>query len=318
MALDGRADPVASLIIVSWNTRDLLLACLRSISASRCAAALQVIVVDNASTDGSADAVQESFPQATLIRNSENLGFPRASNLGIAGATGDYVFLVNPDVVVQPDAIATLIRFMEARPQVGLAGPRVLNADGTTQPSCRRFPGFVASTSNTFCIDTLFPSIPSLSGEVMRYWTYDSERSVDAVSGCCTVIRRAALRQVGGLDEDFFMYADDVDWCIRLHAAGWDVRFCPDATVTHVGGASTAGERRRFAGEMLTATAKLYRKHYRAPTAAYLRALAVVYHLVRLFPRLLQYPLRPARRQFIGAKIDEHLAAVDWMRNGLR
>jgi GT2 family glycosyltransferase len=303
---------------VSWNTKDLLIECLRSITEDQGTGAIEIIVVDNGSVDGSADAVQERFPQVTLIRNSANLGFARANNLGIARAAGDYVCLVNPDIVVRPGAIATLIRFMDARPRVGLAGPRVLNADGTLQHSCRRFPGLVACTSNTFGINKLFPTTPALSGEMMKYWDHSSERSVDAVSGCFSVIRRTALREVGDLDEDFFMYAEDVDCCMRLHAAGWDVRFCPDATVVHFGGASTSSDRRRFAGEMLVATAKLYRKHYSRPTAAYLRVLAVVYHLVRLFARLLAYPLRPERRQFIKAKIDEHLAVVEWMRHGLR
>lgn len=316
----GGASPaaVASLIIVSWNTKQRLLECLRSITEDQHTTAIEIIVVDNGSIDGSADAVQRTFPQVMLIRNSANLGFARATNMGLNRASGGYLFLINSDIIVRPDAITTLIGFMDASPGVGLAGPRVLNADGTLQHSCRRFPGIVASTSNAFGIDKLFPTSPCLSGEIMRFWGHDTERSVDAVSGCFCVVRRSALREVGNLDEDFFIFAEDIDWCMRFHAAGWDVRFCPAAEVVHFRGASWSNDRGRFAGEMLAATATLYRKHYSKPVAAYLLVLAVVYHLVRLVPRLVQYALRPARRRSARIKIDEHLGAVKWLLHALR
>jgi hypothetical protein len=207
---------------------------------------------------------------------------------------------------------------MDARPRVGLAGPRVVNGDGTLQHSCRKFPGIRASTSNTFAIHRLFPRSPRFSGELMLYWDHANERSVDAVSGCFCVVRLEALREVGGLDESFFLYGEDLDWCMRFHAAGCDVRFCPHAEVVHYRGASSSNDRRRFVGEMLTSTSKLYRKHYSKPVAGYLLVLVAVYHLARLVPRLALYALRPSRRPSLRTKIDEHLGAVKWLVHGMR
>lgn len=305
------------MIITSWNTRQRLLECLRSIEQSVESAGLEIIVVDNGSTDGSVEAVQREFPAVEVVANSVNLGYARASNMGMRRASGRYLFLVNSDVVVRPGAIVALTRFMDAHPRVGLAGPRVVNEDGTLQHSCRRFPGIRANTNNAFAIHRLFPRSPRFGGEVMLYWDHDSERSVDVVSGCFCVVRDTALRGVGGLDERFFLYGEDVDWCMRFHAAGWDVRFCPAAEVVHYRGASSAIDRRRFAGEMVASTAILYRKHYSRAVAGYLLFLVAVYHLVRLVSRLVLYGLRPARRPFLKMKIDEHLVAVKRLLHGI-
>lgn len=306
----GASSPIdASLVIASWNGRSHVLDCLRSILASNSAARIEIIVVDNASSDGSAEAITLEFPAVQLIRNSTNVGFARANNIGIARASGRYVFLVNSDVIVRAGAIDAMIEFMDARPRTGLAGPRVLNVDGSLQPSCRKFPGIFANTCDAFALHRLSHR---LSGELMKHWSYDSDRSVDAVSGCFFVVRAAALRQVGGLDETFFMYSEDIDWCIRFHQTGWDVRFCPAAEVVHVGGGSSSADPRRFAGQMLASNAKLYRKHYSRPVAAYLTAIGFVYHVVRLLPRLALYAVRPSGRPLQKSKIERHLGAVSW------
>jgi len=306
----GASVPIdASLVIASWNGRSHILDCLRSILASDTAARIEIIVVDNASSDGSAEAIALEFPAVQLICNSTNLGFARASNFGIARASGRYIFLVNSDVIVRKGAIDAMIQFLDARPRTGLAGPRVLNVDGSLQPSCRKFPGVLTNTCDTFALHRLSRR---LSGEVMLHWSYDSDRSVDAVSGCFFAVRAAALYQVGGLDETFFFYGEDVDWCMRLHEAGWDVRFCPTAEVVHVGGGSSSGDPRRFAGQMLASNAKLYRKHYSKPVAAYLTAMGIAYHVVRLLPRLVLYAVLPSGRPAQKSKIEKHLGAVSW------
>jgi GT2 family glycosyltransferase len=304
----------ASIVIVNWNAKPYLLGCLQSLAAEGSGIRSEIIVVDNASSDDSAEAVARDFPAVILVRNQSNLGFARASNVGIARASGRYVFLVNSDIIVYPGAIGAMTAFMDARPRVGMAGPRVLNGDGSLQHSCRNFPGIVASTSNAFALHRLFPGSARLAGELMLHWEHDRERSVDAISGCFCAVRAEALRQVGVLDEEFFLYGEDLDWCTRFRAAGWEIRLCPAAEVIHIGGASSAADRPRFAAEMLRSTLKLYRKHYSAPMAAYLQAMAIIYHVVRLVPRSALYVLWPSRRAAAGMKIEQHLGALSRRR----
>ena len=308
--------PDVSIVIASWNTQRHLLDCLRSVAADAGTVAIETIVVDNASSDGSADAVERTFSGATLIRNRENLGFARANNIGIGHASGRYVCLMNSDVVVRPGAFGALVRFMDARPTVGLVGPRVLNPDGGLQPSCRRFPGFASSLNLALAVHRLLPNSPRFSAETMTYWPHDAERSVDAVSGCFCVARREAVSEVGLLDETFFLYNEDIDWCMRFRAAGWDVRFCPDAEAIHFGAASSSAAPQRFAVEKQRARLRLYRKHYSRAAVAYFFALDFVYHVVRVVPRLVVYAARPSRRRALTTRIGEHIACLRWMLHG--
>lgn len=302
-----------SIVIASWNAKRHLLDCLRSIDADEGGVSIETIVVDNASSDGSPEAVEQEFPRTILIRNSENLGFARANNIGIKRASGRYVCLMNSDVLVRPGALGALVLFMDSRPTVGLVGPRVLNPDGSLQASCRRFPGFANSLSRAFAAHRLLPRSSRFGAEMMTYWNHDTERSVDAISGCFCLARREALRDVGLLDERFFLYSEDVDWCMRFHTARWDVRFCPAAEAIHFGAASSSAAPQHFAVEMQRARLQLYRKHYSRAAVAYLAALIFVHHVVRVVPRLLLYVIRPSRRRSLKAKIGEHVACLRWM-----
>lgn len=307
------AIPDVSIVIASWNAKRHLLECLRAVEADAGSVAIETIVVDNASTDGSPEAVEQEFSWATLIRNAENLGFARASNIGIESASGRYLCLMNSDVLARPGALGALVRFMDSRPTVGLVGARILNPDGSLQPSCRTFPGFANSLSCALAAYRLLPTSARFSAEVMTYWSHDAERSVDAVSGCFCLARREAVRDVGLLDERFFFYSEDVDWCMRFHAAGWDVRFCPEAEAVHVRAASSSAAAQRFAVEKQRARLHLYRKHYSRAAVAYFMALAFVHHVVRIAPRLLLYAVRPSRRRSLQAKIGEHIACLRWI-----
>lgn len=311
--VDAASAPDVSVVIANWNAKCHLLNALRSIEAGDGSVSLETIVVDNASSDGSPDAVQQQFPRASVIRNRENLGFARATNIGLVQASGRYVCLMNSDALVRPATLGRLVRFMDARPDVGLAGPRVLYPDGSLHPTCRMFPGFLNSLSRAFAIHRLFPDSPRFGGELMTCWPHDTERSVDVVSGCFCVARREAVTDVGPLDERFFFSCEDVDWSRRFHAAGWDVRFCPDAEAVHVRAASSSAAPERFAVEQQRASLQLYRKHYSWPAAAYLAVLAFAYHLVRLVARVLLYVIRPSRRPTLAAKIGEHAACLRWM-----
>jgi GT2 family glycosyltransferase len=229
-----------SIVIVSWNARDYLVKCLRSIEETRGYLMLEVIVVDNSSSDGSPEAVMGQFPWVQLIQSGANLGFARGNNIGIERSTGRYVCLINSDVVLLKGCIQRLMEFMDAHPTVGLAGPRILNADGTLQISMRRSPSLCANWGQALFLDrspllsAFFPRI-----EIEPSWD-DGVREAAVLYGMFWMASRRALEQVGGLDEDYFMYGEDVDWCRRFHAAKWRVIYYPPSEAIHFGGASSA------------------------------------------------------------------------------
>src|SRR5271165_2289293 len=251
-----------SVIIVSWNARDYLMQCLASVSAEACRYPTEIIVFDNASSDGSADAVAARYPNVRLIRNTENLGFAKANNIAVSASTGRYLCFVNSDVKLLPHSISGLVDFCEAHANVGMAGPRIVGGDGKLQRSCRGFP----TVWNMFCralaLDTLFPRNKAFTGYKLYHWPQDSPRPVDILNGCFWLVRREALNQVGPLDEEFFMYAEDMDWCKRFWTQGWQVFFVPSAEANHCGGASTSNSALRFYIEMQKANLKYWVKHH--------------------------------------------------------
>jgi GT2 family glycosyltransferase len=228
-----------SIVIVAWNVREQLTDCLQSLDRCPPREACEVFVVDNASTDGTAEAVRRGFPGVTVLANEKNCGFAAANNQGFALAHGEYVLVLNPDTIVPPRALDILCAFMDRRPEVGACGPRLLNAAGTVQPSARRFPSFRASLHR----HTVFRHLPVFRQQhhqwLMRDFRHDEERDVDQLMGAALFLRRAALDQVGGMDERFFMYYEEVDLCYRLRQAGWRIVFVPEATITHLGGESS-------------------------------------------------------------------------------
>jgi len=228
-----------SVVIVSWNDKPHLEICLDSLTQDTVGLNLEIIVVDNASSDGSADLVRTRYPVVKLIQNQENLGFARGNNVGIQASFGRYVCLLNSDTKLLDGCLGRVMAFMEENSDIGIAGPKILNADGTHQSSCRRFP----TLWNNFCsavgLATAFPEIKGFSGEHMFYFHGDQIVDVDVLVGCFWLVRREALNQFGLLDEDFFMYAEDVDWCMRCWLSGWRVVFFPGAQAIHYRGGSS-------------------------------------------------------------------------------
>jgi len=220
-----------SIVVVSYNTASLLAECLRSVPAAIAGVEYQVVVVDNASGDGSAEMVACEFPGVRLIRNTENVGFARANNQGIRATQGEYLLLLNSDTVARPDTLAGLVRFMDARLQAGAAGPRLLRSDGTPQPYAfggDPRPGYLlARAANRL-----------LFRRYQHDWATETVQEVDWVSGACMMVRRAAIEQVGLLDEKMFMYFEDNEWCLRLRRADWQVYYNPQVAITHLGGQS--------------------------------------------------------------------------------
>lgn len=250
-----------SIVIVNWNTSEILADCLESLNVDTLAdLKVEIIVVDNGSSDGSAEMVETRFREVTLIRNRANRGFAAANNQGIEVAQGTYVLLLNSDTVVLDSVLPDSVKYMEEHQRVGCMGCRVLNADGTMQPTCFRFPSLVYLM--LYASGLLRVPWPRCLGyHLMRDWNRDSERDVEVVTGCFLLIRRATLAEVGVLDESFFFYGEETDLQVRVREAGWKVRFAPVGEIVHLGGASTeriSETRQRLLDDALI---RLNRKH---------------------------------------------------------
>lgn len=272
-----------SVIIVNWNTRHYVLDCIRSLLAYQGQYKLEIIVVDNASEDDSAAAIKAQFPQVVVIENPDNRGFARANNQGIAIARGRYVSLVNSDILFLEDTFTLMLHYMDQNPDVGVLGPKLLWQDQTLQGSCRKSP----SIWNTLCpaigLTALFPRISFFSGEHMiGYFAHDRIIDVDVLVGAFMMIRRSTLEQVGGMDEQYFMYCEEVDWCKRFVEAGWKIRFFPETKVIHYGGGSSASEPVRFFKEFCLSNLRYWNKHHARPLVISYRLVMILRYLIRL------------------------------------
>jgi len=225
------------VVVVSWNTRDDLLACLDALVQSR-GVDVRAIVVDNDSGDGSADAVATRFPQATLVRNPTNLGFARAVNQGLRLATAPWVMLLNPDTALPPDAVATLVQRLAALPQHAAVAPRLLHGDGRPQHSVYPYPTLWLSLLLALSLQKLVPKRLRARMLLEGDWQSDVERDVPWAIGACLLLRRSIVDELGGLDERFFVYAEDLEWGWRVTHAGHPIRFVPEVSVTHLGNRS--------------------------------------------------------------------------------
>jgi N-acetylglucosaminyl-diphospho-decaprenol L-rhamnosyltransferase len=230
--------PDLSVVIVNWNVSDHLRRCLESIVSRQSSVVSEIIVVDNASTDGSVEMLRAEFPQVTLIANADNRGFPAAINQGIDAAQGRYVLLLNADTEILDDALTTLVRYLDAHPDVGVVGPQLLYPDGGVQSSRRRFPTLATLFLESTWLEPLAPR--SL---LRRYHVLDqpddATLGVDWIYGAAMLARRETTQQVGGMDEGFFMYSEELDWCRRIKAAGWRVVYHPAAQIVHHEGKSS-------------------------------------------------------------------------------
>ncbi len=228
-----------SILIVSWNVRELLHRALDSIYASwGDQPGLEVIVVDNASSDGSPELVRALFPQVQCIVNTQNRGYTGGNNQGLAAASGELLLVLNPDIEIVGDALHTLVAYMQAHPEVGMLGPQLLNPDGSVQSSRRRLPTLPVLFLESTWLQDVAPR-----GWLRRYYVADQpdtiEQAVDWITGAAMLTRRAVWEQVGGFDEGFFMYSEELDWCRRVGAAGWRVVYLPAARIIHHEGKSS-------------------------------------------------------------------------------
>lgn len=259
--IGGEAAPAISVIIVSWNARKFLEECLDSLSRG-VTRTCEVIVVDNASSDGSPEMVAANFPWVNLIQTGQNLGFSKGNNIGISRGRGKYIALVNSDVNVLPACLDRLAGFLDEHPDAGMVGPRIMYGDRRQQSSCRRFPSLWNNACEVFYLNKIFPHSELFAGEHMFYFSYDRTLEVEVLVGCFILARRDAVNQFGLLDEDFFFYGEDLDWCRRCRESGWKIMFYPGAEAIHYCGGSSANDPLRFQIAQQNARLQLWAKHH--------------------------------------------------------
>lgn len=298
-----------SIVVVSWNVKDLLRHSLASVIASLgCEKgrqlSSQLVVVDNASSDGSVDMLSEEFPQIHLIANRENVGFTRGNNQGIALSDGRYVLLLNPDTGVLGDALGEMVAYMEAHPRVGVLGPQLLYPDGQVQSSRRRFPDL-----RTAYVESTFMQAWFADSQILRrYYVLDASDdetlAVDWVVGACLLLRRQALDQVGTLDERFFMYSEELDWCYRAKKVGWEVIYLPTARVVHHAGKSSEQVLPVRHVQFQRSKVLFFKKHHGYWAGETVRLFLLVTYLWQMTVEALKWLVghkRDLRRQRVGA-----------------
>jgi GT2 family glycosyltransferase len=290
-----QSDVEVSVVIVNWNAGHCLQDCLHSLTGNT-KRRVEIILVDNGSTDGSPEAAQRAFPDVDIIHTGSNLGFAAANNIGIRKSSGRFVCLINPDVVVHAGCLDRMADYMEQHPSVGMLGPKVLNTDLTLQLSCWRFPSLWSSACRAVALDAVFPRSLIFGDVLMTSWAHDAIRPVDVLSGCFWMIREETLASVGLLDEDFFMYGEDVDYCRRCWDRGMQIVYHPLATVVHHGGASSSHAPVRFQVENLKGTLRYWRKHHTRRAVNVFSAISLVHQFRRFLQGLAGYMFVTAKR----------------------
>lgn len=274
--------PRLSILIINWNTLEVTRNCLLSVREHLGSCDAEIILVDNDSADGSADMVAAEFPEVQLIRNDENVGFAAANNQAMEVAKGEYFLLLNSDTLVLDDVLQQSVEYLDANPEVGVMGCRVLNHDRTLQVSCSRYPSFLNLTLMTTGLDRL-----SKPRWFQRYRyplrSAHEEQGVDTISGCYLMIRRETVEQVGMLDDGFFFFGEETDWCRRVKRSGWGIRYAPVGEIIHLGGASAKKLDGRRDILLTAGFVRLHRKHAGMFGAAMVWFLLFVFNNTRLW-----------------------------------
>ena len=245
-----------SILIVNWNTNALLIQCLKLVHQEMGNGEREVFVVDNGSVDGSVESVREKFPEVIVIQNPMNLGFAKANNQVLSLSKGKFTLLLNPDTQVKEGAIETLKIFMDNHPEAGVAGVQLLNSDGSKQNSIANFPSLATELLNKSLLRLLFPkTFPGKERNISE------PIEVDSVIGACMMVRREAMEQVGLLDEDYFLFLEETDWCYRIKRAGWKVCHLPQAEIYHLQGKSAEKDKKRAKVEYYRSCYQFFKKN---------------------------------------------------------
>lgn len=283
-----------SVVIVSWNTRDLLRECLAS-TLQACQALEQpteIIVVDNASTDDSVQMMRNEFPQVHIVANARNVGFAAANNQGIRRSCGRYVLLLNPDTRAASDFLRILVAYLESHPAAAAAGPRLLGGSGEQQVSCYPLPTLRRELWRLLHLDR----VSSVASYRMDRWAPDVPRDVESIQGACILLRRDALAGAGLLDERFFIYTEEIDLCRRLNDRGWTIAWVPRAVVMHYGGQSTRQLEARMFLELYRSKVEYFRKHLGRGGALAYKAVLLIATLPRMVVPSVAWLVQPSQR----------------------
>ena len=294
---------ILSIIIVSWNTASFLENCLISIMENPPTLPFEIWVIDNASTDNSPQTVREKFPQVHLVENHKNMGFARANNQAIQRCKGKYILLLNPDTLVTSSALETLVDFLDTTPEAGAAGARILNPDGSLQIASHPKPTLSRELWRLLHLDSLWP----YAEYPKTKWDKHQDQEVDVLIGACLLLRKDVLDQVGFLDEDYFMYSEEVDLCYRIQRAGWRLFWVPQAEVVHFGGQSTQQVPTEMFLNLYHGKIKFFRKHDG-------RMAAQIYKLILIIASLSRLVLAPFAFFEHSSHRQKHLTLVDRYR----
>lgn len=311
--------PDLSIVIVNWNTIGILRDCLKSVFDNLGSRETEVIVVDNASTDGSPAMVESEFPAVSLIKNKDNRGFAAANNQGFEIAKGRHILLLNSDTIVHGDVLDKSVQYMDDHPDIGAFSCRVLNPDGTMQPNTSQFPSLL----NLVILLTglwRLKSIPFFDRYRMLNWDRLDARNVEVVAGCYMMVNAKALAEIGPLDENFFFFGEETDWCVRFREAGWRVHCAPVGEITHLGGGSAKKLNHKRDVMLTEATIRLHRKHRGAVSAFFAWLLLFGFNLSRsIFWSLASLVAPSKHRRERGEHFRKvvRLSANTWVRDEL-
>ena len=293
-----------SIIIVSFNTKDLLRETISSIYKTANKLSYEIIVVDNASSDGSTEMIETEFKEVTVIKNSQNTGFAKANNQGIKVSTGRYLLLLNSDTILKEGSVEKLAKFMDEHPQAAAVGPKVLNFDGSLQSKGFCFPSVLFTAIILLNIPKFISDKKLLRWFPQYYWEEDDVRQIDWISGCCMFLKREAVENIGGLSGDFFMYHEDEEWCYRARRKGYEIWYLPTAEIIHHNMSSPLSNRSEVG---LRSSEIFFKKtigRIRSSTIALMYCLSFTIKLIRLL--------------IIPRGINEYQDTIERLKNGLK
>ena len=302
-----------SVIIVNWNTKILLLDCVESLYRTTLDSSMEIIVVDNASSDGSVDSLQKRFSQVKVIENPDNFGFAKANNIGINKASGRYICLVNSDVIALGGVLDKMRIYMENRPAIGALAPKTYFGDMQIQKNCREYPTLRNIFCQEFLLNTLFPTIACFRGRDMTWFDHNSVMEIEVLSGCFLMVRREVIDQVGLLDEQFFFYSEDVDWCKRIHDAGWKLVHYPMAEAMHLGHGSSSNDSSRYDVAMVRANWQYWRKHKNSAECILFWLIKFTGTLARAIGWFAVLLFNPGNRRHTKVKADGYRKMLKWL-----
>ena len=303
-----------SIIIVNWNTKDLLVQCIESISNTTVQVNFEIIVVDNNSSDNSVEYLKKNFPYVKLICLDDNYGFAKANNIGIKECKGKYISLINSDIIVLENCIDNLINHLEINSNIGLIAPKILNANYSFQATCRRFPNLFNTISQSLGLNYFFINTDSYLKENHLIET----KEVEVLTGCFWIVRSEVFKQIGTLDEYFFFYGEDVDWCKRISETSWKTIYFPYSKAIHLGGASSSIQPLKYYIELQKAKLKYWKKYNGKLNTNIFIFVMSVHEIIRFFYWLFIMLINPFRAKNKFYIIKRYFTSLNFYLSNLR